>query len=427
MHISPLDRIGGQLGAQMDMLELLPQRIQVHKLNKDLCEQKAEIFDLERESSAAVVGLPQLEMDYTSLKLKYNEQLENFLEMEKAADAIATNTANLSPKEKLRARRAELAVVELKPALLRQAIELDELEILINDKTSKSAAAENKIKELRKRAEECQGAMANFEKEFKAYNMKFTPFVPAAGQTMGSMERFLETAAKVLLERLEQIELLQEAVAKYKKGGSIEDLDVNPDQHHLLRKTRATLMKELEELRAQNERLVPLFLVGCCIRTKRAEKFAETKGIRKSNGGLLADGASAAHDADAKGDATLRLGNDSEDGENGLFYQMYNFEPNFIWEHREFEMFIEMINMGVDMEEWAQMDNEVFHKNYNTVINAILPDFKISTDKELKENAELDRAYILMQRAYQKAAHDLRKQSSTGSGDSMDVSGARLE
>lgn len=51
--------------------------------------------------------------------------------------------------EKLKARRAELEVLELKPDLLRRSVELEERKIVIQQKTSKLAVAENRITELR--------------------------------------------------------------------------------------------------------------------------------------------------------------------------------------------------------------------------------------------------------------------------------------
>lgn len=424
---SQLQRIENQLSAQMDMLELLPQRIQSRKLSKDLCEQKAQIFELERVSASAVEGLPQLEIKYTGLKLKYNQQVKDCREKEKAVLALMQDSAHLSPMENLKVRRAELEVVEMKPGILRRSIELEEMEIIIHEKKSKSNAAEDKIKVLRRGVEENQEMLAKFEKELKAYNFKFIPYVPRAGQTIDNVTSSLETTVKVLLERLEQVELILEDATEIKNRGSTEEVENTGIQPHRLRKTRSALIRELEEARARNEHLIPLFLVGLSVRAKRAEHLASIKGYRKADDKVLATGTSAALYADAVADATLNLDHGHKEGERNLYRQLYDLEPQVVWEHRQFNMFIEMVNMSIDMEEWSHQDNEAFSNNYDKVCKAILPCFKISTDEELKADPELLRAYNLMERAYKKTAHELRKQPSQSSGDSMNGNGARLD
>ncbi|CAG8954594.1 hypothetical protein HYFRA_00004511 [Hymenoscyphus fraxineus] len=404
-------RLKGQFIAQMDMLELLPQRIHIRKVGKELCEQKAQIYELEEESASALEGLPYMEMQYHSSKLKYNQLLEIYGEKERIAEALLKDTANMSPMEKLTARRAELAVVEMKPEILRRAIDLEELELVLAEKKSKSMNAEDKIAALKEKVDNNQEMLAVTEKEADAHVFKFSDTLPASSLTPAGIKASLETAVKVLTERLDQVELLLESVTEIEKKGDDEGDDEDAIQHNRLRKTRSALIKELEEAYERNEQLMPLFLVGLHVRSKRIEELIAKKGNRKPDVHTLVKGSAAVLDADVKADATLDIlfkNKLKQDGKSTYFKDFYHLDPELVWKHRNFTMFVDMINMGVDMDTWRNR-TPAFVDNYNKLIKEILPDFKIGSDEELQAVFELDRAFGTMDATYHKIAYELRK------------------
>jgi hypothetical protein len=312
MPISEVAKLEAEYVRQMESLEVLPHRIQSRKINGDIYAKQSQIFTLEQESAAALDGLSDLEAEYAKLKATYDQDIQKTYDLEQLARQLfAAAEQSQNPAERIKARKAELEVAESRPSILRQSIAIDELDMIIQEKKSRSAGAEAKIDHLKARTENDRAILNAVEQHTKAFVPSFSERLPPdTEQSLGNIRMSLENMVSMLLESLEKAELLLETVTdteNKKANASTTNFQQQANttekrRKPIQRKTRAVLTQELEEMQNKVEEMVPLYWIGHNTRAWRMEKLRSEKAGKKGDAALAAAYWSAQNEANAKAD-----------------------------------------------------------------------------------------------------------------------------
>jgi hypothetical protein len=80
------------------------------------------------------------------------------------------------------------------------------------------------------------------------------------------------------------------------------------------------------------------------------------------------------------------------------FQTLYDIPVHHVWEHRNFTMFIDVVNWGSDMAIFQRYYScESFWPFYNKIMGTIYPGFKISSNVEFMKDAGLVDAYHMVE------------------------------
>lgn len=83
---------------------------------------------------------------------------------------------------------------------------------------------------------------------------------------------------------------------------------------------------------------------------------------------------------------------------SATFQNLYDIPVHHIWEHRNFTMFIDVVNWGSDMAIYQRCYNcENFWPFYNKIMGALYPTFAISSNVEFGKDAALMDAYHIVE------------------------------
>ncbi|KAG9234449.1 hypothetical protein BJ875DRAFT_12267 [Amylocarpus encephaloides] len=401
--MSELLKLESEYVQQMESLEVLPRRVQIRKTNDEIYSKQSEIYAFEQESAAALDGLPKLETEYATLKTKYDQDVQQLHAKEGTANSLISEAK--SPRDRMKGRKAELEVAEMKPSILRQSIALDELDMEIQEKKGRSAVAEGKIDDLKSKVDDHRSILEAIEQQFNGFKPTFSERVPAhTEQSFGNIRSSLEIMVSMLLESLEKAELLLENVveAEERKSNGLQfGQAANTSGKHesiSTKKSRVALSQELAESQSKIEEMIPLYWVGHHTRAYRMEKLLCEKRGQKPELRFLTTAEAAANDANAKADATMDEDfEDQQEDYSAAFQSLYDIPVHHVWERRTFTMFIDIINWGSDMAIYQRSygcDN--FWPFYNKLVAAIFPDFKIDSNAALSKNEDLLNSYQIL-------------------------------
>jgi hypothetical protein len=297
---------------QMESLEVLPHRIQSRKVAGDIYTKQSEICILEQESASASDGLAEMEDRYARLKTSYDQDVKKAFDLEQLArELFAAADQSQNPAARIKARKAELEVAETRPSVLRQSIAIDELEMIIQEKRQRSQHAEARIDYLKVGTENDRAILNEVERQTVVHVPNFSERLPpGTEQSLGNLRMSLENMVAMLTESLEKAESLLDNVTdaeSKKRNASSTNFDQQANvaekrRRPSVRKTTATLSRELQEARNKVEEMVPLYWVGHHTRAWRMEKLRSEKAGKKGDSILAAACWSAQNEANAKAD-----------------------------------------------------------------------------------------------------------------------------
>jgi hypothetical protein len=89
---------------------------------------------------------------------------------------------------------------------------------------------------------------------------------------------------------------------------------------------------------------------------------------------------------------------DQQEDYTTTFKNLYDIPVHHVWDHRDFTMFIDVVNWGSDMAIFQRYHScENFWPYYNKIMGTIYPDFKISSNTEFVKDAGLVDAYHIVE------------------------------
>ena len=89
---------------------------------------------------------------------------------------------------------------------------------------------------------------------------------------------------------------------------------------------------------------------------------------------------------------------DQQEDYTTTFQNLYDIPVHHVWSHRNFTMFIDVVNWGSDMAIFQRYYScEHFWPFYNKIMGTIYPDFKISSNAELMKDSDLVEAYHVVE------------------------------
>jgi hypothetical protein len=89
---------------------------------------------------------------------------------------------------------------------------------------------------------------------------------------------------------------------------------------------------------------------------------------------------------------------DQQEDYSSSFQTLYDVPVHQVWEHRNFTMFIDIVNWGADMAVFQRCySSDNFWPFYNKLMASIYPDFKINSNAALMKNSGLMDAYHVLE------------------------------